>query len=282
MSVERVNAHIPLTFTLTAPLHHGAGSSGNVAMLREQAGVNPETGEEFTTPFVSGVTLRRALRQVSANHTLTSAGVQPGSVGKPLIDLLFNGGALTAGTGSEVMLEQHRKLDVVWPAAGLLGYATVGALWPGTLYVDHLLPVCAENRWRLPAHLAEHPHTQLPAAALVDEDFGTRGIGGMGDAARWAENQWQADPMPFEHQVLKPGAVLFSWFTLTEATPAQAALLRWLWDTATSDGIWLGGMRSRGYGHCQTTALWPDHMPAPAVPTSDETVIAQLREAAGR
>lgn len=282
MPDDRYTGRVPVTYTLTAPLHHGAGSSGNVAILREQAAVNPETGEEFTSPFVSAASVRRAIRKACADLTLAASGAVPGTLGKPLIDLLFTGGVLTAGETAEVHLERHRRLDEAWPTAGLLGYATVGALWPGALYVDHLLPVCQENMWRAPTHLAGHPHADTPVGALIDDEFGTRGTGTRGDAAAWADGQWQQDPVPFEFQVLKPGTVLFSWFTLAQATRAQAGLLRHVWEQATAAGLWLGGMRARGFGHCTVATGWPDDFPPAAAPDAPDGLLDLLAEVAGR
>lgn len=285
-------ATIPLTLTLLSPLHHGAGTSGNTQMLRTQEITLPD-GSSAVVPFVSGSSLRHAIRAAIADLTLTTLGAQPGTLSKPLVDLLYSGGALTSGDGgSDVRLDGHRRLDQLWGAAGLLGYAGRGQIWSGTLYTDFLELVCAENRWRMPDRLLTHPHAQLPAAAQRDEHFGTRHDVTGTHAADWVTaDLWGATPttqMIFDWQVVRAGAVLYGALRLAAATPQHVQALRVGWEWLTASGtLHLGAKRAQGYGLCRVDADFSALPPldpgvtATLVEHRDE-VMALLNEAAGK
>lgn len=280
MSTPLVTATIPLTATLVSPLHHGAGTSGNTQLLRTQEVVLPD-GTGAVVPFVSGNSLRHAIRHALAELTLDAVGAAPGTVTKPVIDLLYSGGALTASETSQVDLATHRRLDELWAPAGLLGYAGRGQVWSGSLYVDHLHLVCAENAWRLPQRLTEHPHTRLSAAAMRDEDFGTRHDTVGTPVDRWLDvDPWLQTPekdrttqMIYDWQVLRAGAVLFGTLRLAAATAAHVQALRTAWEWLTSAGtMHLGAKRAQGYGVCQVDADWS------ALPDLDGAFVAALHQ----
>lgn len=257
-----ITATIPLTFTLTTPLHHGAGTSGNSQLLRTQEIVLPD-GSTAVVPFVSGNSLRHAIRAACAELTLTAVDAQPGTLTKPVVDLLYSGGALTSSDTAQIDLGVHRTLDQLWPVAGLLGYSGRGQIWSGSLYVDHIGLVCAENAWRLPKHVANHPHAVLSAASLRDEDFGTRhdAIGSPAstwvDPDLWAQSAARTTQMMFDWQVIKAGATMYGAFHLACATPAQTQVLRLAWDYLTVSGSFiLGAKRAQGYGRCTVDVDW--------------------------
>lgn len=291
----RITATIPLTVTLLSPLHHGAGTSGNTQLLRTAEIVLPD-GTMAVVPWVSGSSLRHAIREACAELTLTAVNATARSLTKPVVDLLYSGGALTASPTAQVDLAVHRKLDELWAPAGLLGYAGRGQIWAGSLYVDHLNLVCDENGWRLPPRLAGHPHRALPAAALRDSDFGTRHDTAGTAAGRWLDvDLWEALPedkranqMIFDWEVVKAGAVLYGELRLAAATVAHAQALRVAWEWLTAAGtIHLGAKRAQGYGLCRVDADWTQVPPADAdmVATLQQhpaEVMAILTEAAGK
>lgn len=263
----RIRALVPLTFTLLSPLHHGAGTSGNSAILRTEEGVNPYTGEDFVVPFVSGNSVRHMVRRACAEVTLATIEAQLDSLSKPLVELLYSGGALTSAASAQVDLQSHRRLDQLWPAAGLLGYASPGQIWAGSLHVDMLLPVCAENTWRMPhhPHLAQHPHAQRPAASLRSETFGTRHDAVGTEADRWISNDlWlgmqdkdQSVQMVTDWPVVKSGTLLYGALTLEAATVGHAQALRVAWEWLNAHGTMrLGGKGRQGLGLCRAEADW--------------------------
>lgn len=224
--------HLPLLATLTAPLHHGAGNRGNTALLRRQDIVLPD-GTPARTPFVSGNSLRHTLRAALAWHLVRTLQVPDGSLTKAVVDLLWSGGAITK-TGAEVRLDRARRVEDLVPQLGMLGYSAGSDMVAGTLNVNHLHLVCAENAWRLPAAAVELPHAGRAAGAFQGEEFGTRH-----DVASTPVDRYLADldtllgetappstQMIYEMQVLKPGAVLAGSLDLTPAaTDAHRAVL---------------------------------------------------------
>lgn len=292
----RITTTIPLTITLLSPLHHGAGVSGNTQILRTQPVIDPDTGRECTSPVLSGNSFRHAIRHALAEVTLGAVASQPGTLSKPLVDLLYSGGALTGSEGSNVDLDGHRRLDQQWPPAGLLGYSGRGQIWAGSLYVDHLLPLCAENLWRTPDRLKTHPHTARSVASLRDEEFGTRHDVTGTSADRWTDvDLWAGLPddkrttqMIYDWQVVKAGTVWFGTLRLAAATIGHAQALRVAWEWLTASGtLHLGAKRAQGYGVCRAEADWsalPDQS-ASWVQTLHEhrdEVMALLTAAAGK
>lgn len=276
---QRITAEIPLTIISLSPLHHGAGVSGNTQRLRTQPAVNPYTGEEFTCPIVSGNSLRHAIRHACAEITLGAVDATPGSLSKPLVDLLYTGGALSGSDGSNVDLDGHRRLDGMWAPAGLLGYSGRGQIWAGSLYCDILLPVCRENTWRMPERLKSLPAASMPVAALREEDFGTRHDPVGTSADRWLNHDlWlglngdrQSNQMIFDWQVVKAGTVWYGNLTLAAATVQHAQALRVAWEWLNAAGtMHLGAKRAQGYGRCKAEADWS------ALPDLDTGWVAEL------
>lgn len=281
--MTRYTATIPLTVTLLSPLHHGAGTSGNSQLLRTQEIVLPD-GTAAVVPFVSGNSLRHAIRHACAELTLEAVNAGRGELTKPVVDLLYSGGALTSSDTAQIDLAGHRNLDRAWPAAGLMGYSGRGQIWAGTLYVDHLCLVCAENAWRVPGRLAEHPHASLSAAALRDDEFGTRHdvIGTSVD--RWVDvDLWTGMPektrtsqMIYDWQVVKTGATLWGTLRLAAASLAHVQMLRVAWEWLTAAGtLHLGAKRAQGYGLCRVDADWG------TLPSPDPSVVEAMRDRAG-
>jgi hypothetical protein len=279
----RLQAVIPLTITLVSPLHHGAGTSGNSQLLRTQELTLPD-GSAAVVPFVSGNSLRHAIRHACAEVTLGAVGARQGSLSKPVVDLLYSGGALTASPTAQIDLAAHRQLDALWAPAGLLGYSGRGQIWAGSLYVDHLSLVCAENAWRMPEGLRDHPQAQLPAAGLRDEEFGTRhdpvgtSVDRWLDMDLWTEmpTQERTSQMIYDWQVIKAGATLYGALRLAGATVAHAQALRVALEWLTAAGtMHLGAKRAQGYGLCRVEADWS------ALPTLDADFVGDCQRHAG-
>lgn len=304
----RINVTVPITFVSLSPLHHGAGVSGNTQKLRTQPATNPWTGETYNCPIVSGNSLRHAIRDACAELTLGAVDAQPGTLSKPLVDLLYSGGALTGSEGANVDLDRHRQLDHMWPPAGLLGYAGRGQIWAGTLYADFLLPVCTENLWRTPERrittepgqpkvlLRDLPAASEPVSALREEEFGTRHdiIGAA--PGRWVDHDMWAgldakertSQMIYDWEVTRAGTVWYGTLHLAAATIVHAQALRAAWDWLTAHGtIHLGAKRAQGFGLCRPEADWsqlPDPDPSWVAELSDhrDEVMSLLHQAAGK
>lgn len=227
MSTTTGALHLPLRYTLTAPLHHGAGAAGNTSLLRRQDIVMPD-GTAARVPYVSGNSLRHALRDALAWHLVRTLQVADGSLPKPVVDLLWSGGAITR-TGPQSDLARSRCVEDLLPQLALLGFSAGSDMTAGTLYVNHLHLVCAQNAWRLPASVAALPAAAHAAGAYQGEEFGTRHDVAGSAVDRYvdaAAGDTQTTQMIYEVQVLKAGSVLAGSLDVTAAaTAAQRRVL---------------------------------------------------------
>ena len=254
--------HLPLTCTLTAPLHHGAGTAGNTSLLRRQDIVLPD-GTPARVPFVSGNSVRHTLRAALAWHLVRTLALPDGSLTKPVVDLLWSGGAITK-TGAEVNLERARRVEDLLPLLTLLGYSAGSDMVAGTLWVNHLHLVCVENAWRLPPRVAELPHAQRRAGSFQGEEFGTRHDVRGGPVDRYLEavggllgESTPTTQMIYDMQVIKAGALLAGSLDVAPAaTAAQRAVLLVALDEAAPvrDGRRMLRLAAKGaVGFGQTT-----------------------------
>jgi hypothetical protein len=248
-------AQIRWTLTATAPIHHGAGTAGNTALLRTQEILLPD-GTQTAVPFISGNSIRHAIRDALAWRLVRALALPEGSLSKAQVDLLWSGGALTK-TGSQVELDQARRWTALIPSLGLLGYSAQSDIVTGALRVDNLNLVCAENAWRLPAHLVGHPHAAIPAGRFRGEEFGTRhDITGTGVDILVASGMVAppTNQMIYEHQVLLPGSTLWGALWMEAATAVQVDALHAALHSIAGDGtMHVGARRSSGFGGCRVT-----------------------------
>lgn len=238
--------HIHYSATLTAPFHHGAGSAGNTSLLRTHD-VLQQDGTVARVPFLSAASIRHALRDVLAWETARLIDLQPGTLTKGAVDLLWSGGAVSS-TGSRTDLDMIRRVEDTHPALAMLGYAAQSDIITGTLRASDAILVCEENADRL-----DLPDAPLkPAAHYRSEEFGTRHDQAASPAGRYIDMAGDVDTMQmiWDTQVLIPGAQLTGEIMLTPAaTPAHeealgAALHLWAGDRT----VRLGAKTAQGYG----------------------------------
>lgn len=251
---------IDYTATLTAPLHHGAGTSGNTSLLRTEDVITPD-GATVSVPYVSGNSLRNRLRSALAWHLADTLDIPPGGLSKPVVDLLWSGGAITHA-GAQTDLGLAREVETVLPQLAMLGYSAGSDMAAGTLHVSHLILVCSENSWRLPDHLADTTHARQRAGAYRSEEFGTRHDIEGTPAGRYIatlEAAGVSTQMIYDVQTLKAGSVLAGSLTLTPAaTPAHRTALDAALALAAPGGvITLGAKSAVGYGTARLS-LTPD------------------------
>ncbi|WP_289009000.1 hypothetical protein [uncultured Thermomonospora sp.] len=266
------DVHLPLTLTAVEPISHGAGTSGNTQLLRTADVILPD-GRRTAVPYVSGNSLRHTLRAALAWHLVRTLQLPEKSLSKRVVDLLWSGGALTS-TGNQADLELNRRVHTRLPGVGALGYSAQSDIVAGTLWVDNIHLVCQENQFRLPVHLADHPHAKLPAGAMRTETFGTRHDVAGTPVDRYIalallDNTGEldlgtAEPLPttqmiYDMQVIKPGAVLWSGLHLYAPTAGHVAALAVAVDEAAPEVaghriLPLGGKRSVGFGSCRLEA----------------------------
>lgn len=243
---------IPLTATLDSPLHHGAGSSGNTSLLRTQDVVQPD-GTIARVPFLSAASIRHGLRDALAWHLADTIGIEPGSLTKTTVDLLWTGGAVTS-TGARTDLDMMRRVEEHLPALAMLGYAAQSDIITGTLRASDMILACAENDHRLPEVL----RGRRRAAAYRSEEFGTRHDQAAGPIGRFidlATAGGETAQMIWDTQVIISGAVLHGQLSLTPAATSMhrltldAALALW----APRGEAMLGAKTGQGMGRAQLT-----------------------------
>lgn len=265
------DVHIPLVLTAVEPISHGAGTSGNTQLLRTQDVLLPD-GSRTAVPYVSGNSLRHTLRAALAWHLVRVLRVAEHGLAKRQVDLLWSGGALTT-TGNQADLAANRRVATLLPGMSMLGYSAQSDIVAGSLWVDNVGLVCAENAWRLPGSLTGHPHAAMPAGAMRSETFGTRHDVASTPVDRYIELLQESDgvldvggpvhvdttQMIYDMQVIRPGAVLFGGLHLYAPTAGHVAALAVAVDEAAPDldgrrTLNLGGKRSVGYGACLLAA----------------------------
>ena len=246
---------ITLTVDLTAPFHHGAGTSGNTSLLRTQDVVQPD-GTVARVPFLSAASIRHALRDALAWHTAHTLDIQPGTLSKGTVDLLWTGGAVSS-TGSRTDLDMMRRVEEYYPALSMLGYAAKSDIITGTLRASDMILVCQENDWRLPENL----RGARRAAAYRTEEFAPRHDQATSPAGRYLTIVDDVDTaqMIWDTQTLAAGSTLHGTISLTPAatsmhhTALGAALELW----APGGQVAIGAKTAQGYG----TGTLRDHTP---------------------
>lgn len=154
------------------PIVHGAGTSGNTTSLRT-APVILEDGTIGRVPTVAGNSLKHEIREAAVRYAIDVMGIEDRSMVKAEVDLLFSGGHLSK-SGAAVDLASARKIEELFPPLSLCGYSAGNTMTESKLRVHHLHVVCAENAWRVPDDLRDHPALKLRAGMLRIEEFGTR------------------------------------------------------------------------------------------------------------
>lgn len=188
----RHTGKIEITATALSPIVHGAGTSGNSQLLRQQDWffIDPTTKKPIRckVPFVSGNSIKHRIRNSAIRYALDAMGVEDGTLSKPEVDLLFSGGHLAKG-GAAIDLSSARKLAELLPPLSLCGYSAGNAMEESRLMVSDLHVVCAENAARIPDDLATHPMLGVRAGELRGEEFGTR----HDQATKHAGRRWLTD-----------------------------------------------------------------------------------------
>lgn len=266
-----------LHFTALAldPIHHGAGVSGNTTVLRKQDVILPD-GTTARVPFISGNSLKHKIRESAASFALQAMGVDRGLT-KAQVDLLYSGGSLSKG-GSSVNLSQARQLEELFPVVSLCGYSAGNTMTSSKLTVEHLHLVCAENRHRMHAELANEIGDALAsrrAGQYLGEDFGTRHehknpavmrlltyderkrIEGEKSKKKDEAHADKGDSlqMIYEFETIKPGALFFGCIHFRDVSDMELAALQsalgFACEGQTEDGrmiYTIGAKSSIGFG----------------------------------
>lgn len=169
---------LSILFLCLTPLHHGAGVKGNTAILRRQDVVVVEHGtlRKVGVPFVSGQSIKNRLRVAGVHYALRAMGVEPESLSKEVVSLLFSGGNLSAKGSGGVDLTRARKMAALAPILSVCGYASGASIDAAKIAVQHAKLICRENAPTLRdfTRAACKPQLRERAGYYTGEEFGTR------------------------------------------------------------------------------------------------------------
>lgn len=270
---ERITAKIDITAIAIEPIHHGAGTVGNLSRMRKQEIIGPD-GELIETPFISGNSFRHTIRDGAVRFALDAMGA-PERFTKAVVDLLFSGGHLSK-TGAAVDLRRARKMEELFPALSLMGYSAGNAMVESKITVRNFHVACRENLFRTPEEVRAMPHAQLPAAHVRTVEFLTRheatrsphvsrlltdgerdrlALEASEKLAGLREGKGDTTQMIASHDVIKAGAVLWGGIMLHDVTRSELAALQgglmYACEGRHSDGgllFRLGAKTKQGYG----------------------------------
>lgn len=270
---ERTTAKIDIIATAIEPIHHGAGTVGNLSRMRRQELIGPD-GELIETPFISGNSFRHTIRDGAVRFALEAMG-SPESFTKAVVDLLFSGGHLSKA-GAAIDLRRARRMEELFPALSLMGYSAGNAMVESKITVRNFHVACRENAFRAPEEVREMPHVQLPAAHVRTVEFLTRheatrsphvsrlltdgerdrlALEASEKLAGTREGKGDTTQMIASHDVIKAGSILWSGLMLHDVTRAELAALQgglmYACEGRHSDGgllFRLGAKTKQGYG----------------------------------
>lgn len=262
---ETVTASMPVRVRAASPIHHGAGTSGNTAIIRTEDFITPE-GQRTRTPMISGNSLRHGIRDALAWTLDEHLQIPDGALSKACVDLLWSAGALSQ-PGAQTDLDAMRTRHALLTNLGLMGYSHGPDIVSGPLRVSHAHLWCAENAWRLPGLTVQNSGPLYPAAEWIDEAFGTRhdvrgsSVDRLVNDALWGTTTTQ---MIYDFQVVRSGSVWAFRVDVNAAPRPQVDALVTAIARITRAGRWqVAAKAGTGYGDClvedmDLTLLDPD------------------------
>lgn len=277
-AVARGPFRITLTAKCETALAHGAdGKAGNATLFRRQRVLTTE-GLTLDLPYYSGNAVRGQMRDLLADHLLTSIGMAPSRNSPPIalwfFYALYSGGALEEkseatkaiqgrmGDNGATRAQGIREFREMLPALSLLGTALGNRVLPGRMQVGDLRPDCFE--W--------NTGSQTPVAELMTWEYLTR--------REDLESHDEHHGMIANTEVLRAGAQLVGGIDTDGA-------IRDVEDSALALGLtllkqrgMLGAENRRGIGKVRIDftgsadpALYLDHLA-----TNKESIVSYLRD----
>lgn len=138
------------------PIAHHQENLGNQAIFARKM-VRARGGDRVAVPYLSGDTVRHALREAAVYGTLHEAGLlDDPQLSEGALRLLFAGGMVTGrGDASVVNIDRYRELVALFPPLALLGGCTDNRIIPGQLNVDEGNLLCTEMAHLTPPWVAD-------------------------------------------------------------------------------------------------------------------------------
>lgn len=251
--MEKITQDWKLSMVATSPIIHGSDEkAGNMTFIRTMSMID-KNGDHQSIPVISGNSLRGQLRRIAARQFIDYVGVK--TLPLDLYHMFFSGGAIQKGSSKIAFsVEDIKELRTLIPFFGLFGGAYKNDLFPSTLRVEWIIPVCKESE------VITDIESNIQARELVDTVFYTRRDDKHEDVKIVGKNE--TSQMIYETEALVAGSKLLGEVGVYRASIVEVgclagALNEWI---ATPR---LGGKSSVGNGKIKITDK-------PIVPHLDE------------
>jgi len=243
---ERKGFDLSIMATCLAPLAHGADIKAGNATLFRRMDVMATNGAVLSLPFYAGNAFRGQMRDLLADHFLSSLGIVPRRDTLPLVtwfwQILYSGGALEEknsraakqisqllGSGAALKAKGVHRFRDTLPAISLLGCSVGNKILAGRIQVGDLRPRC--RQWGTGEH---------DAGQLMEWQYLTR--------REDREEHEEHSGMIAQTECMQTGTVLDGGIDVdAHATDLErAALATGLWLMA--ENAYLGAESRRGFG----------------------------------
>lgn len=247
---DLISVRYDMVITALSPLVHSSGNLGNDSLFMTERVVDPDDPQALPedVPYLTGNTLRHALREALTWYTLRELDMDIGSLPVAALHFLLSGGSLGKQAAS-LDVKQYRWLRDIFPYVGLFGGGLSTHLMEGKLKVGHGMLMCKQNAWRI--GLLCPPLGSMAAACHHAEEYRERHQGTRHDARRapvaehamssedvaeWAKTRMQSatenkdqgsdsTQMIYGYESLIAGSSLYWWVGGAHLTPLEHSAL---------------------------------------------------------
>jgi hypothetical protein len=137
------------------PVAHHEESLGNISTFMRRKVRQPD-GSWARVCYVTGDTMRHALRESAAYAFLDAAGLLGSNLSEGAVRLLFSGGMMTGrGDAGVVNMDRFREMSTLCPPLALMGGCADNRSIPGRMQVDEATLICSEQERYLPEWVRE-------------------------------------------------------------------------------------------------------------------------------
>lgn len=175
---DLITVRYDLAITALTPLVHSSGNLGNDSIFMRERVADPDDAGAFPedVPYLTGNSLRHALREALTWLTLREIGMEVGGLSVAAHHFLLSGGSMGKGA-TTLDVEGYRALKAQFPYLALFGGGLGTSLITGKLHVGPAILMCRQNAWRIadlcPA-LADDARASQPAEEYTERHQGVR------------------------------------------------------------------------------------------------------------
>lgn len=147
---DLVTVRYDLIVTALTPIVHSSGNEGNDSIFMRERVADPSSPGSYPedVPYLTGNSLRHALRESLTWLTLREIGLEVGGLSVAAQHFLLSGGSMGKGA-STLDVAGYRELKDRFPYLALFGGGLGTSLLTGKLHVGPGILVCRQNAWRI-------------------------------------------------------------------------------------------------------------------------------------